>query len=41
MTDTPQIDRRMLEAPSLITRRETLITLIEYSLRSGGEAIVQ
>jgi Lon protease-like protein len=31
----------LLEAPSLITRRETLITLIEYSLRSGGEAIVQ
>jgi len=31
----------LLEAPSLITRRETLITLIEYSLRSGGEEIVQ
>jgi Lon protease-like protein len=32
----------LLEAPSLVTRRETLITLIEYSLRSGtGEDIVQ
>lgn len=32
----------LLEAPSLITRRETLITLIEYSLRSGtGEDIIQ
>ena len=26
----------LLEAPSLITRRETLVTLIEYSLRGGS-----
>jgi Lon protease-like protein len=27
----------LLEAPSLSTRRETLVTLIEYALRGGGE----
>lgn len=27
----------LLEAPSLATRRETLVTLIEFALRSGGE----
>lgn len=27
----------LLEAPSLETRRETLVTLIEFALRSGGE----
>ncbi|MEO1679163.1 MAG: LON peptidase substrate-binding domain-containing protein [Pseudomonadota bacterium] len=27
----------LLEAPSLSTRRETLVTLIEFALRSGGE----
>ena len=26
----------LLEAPSLVTRRETLVTLIEYSLRAGS-----
>jgi Lon protease-like protein len=26
----------LLEAPSLMTRRETLITLIEYSMRGGN-----
>ena len=32
----------LLEAPSLMTRRETIITLIEYSLRGGaGDEIVQ
>ena len=32
----------LLEAPSLITRRETIVTLIEYSLRGGaGDEIVQ
>ena len=32
----------LLEAPSLVTRRETIVTLIEYSLRSGaGDEIVQ
>lgn len=27
----------LLEAPSLSTRRETLVTLIEYSMRGGGD----
>jgi Lon protease-like protein len=27
----------LLEAPSLSTRRETLVTLIEYALRGGSE----
>ena len=27
----------LLEAPSLQTRRETLVTLIEYSMRGGQE----
>ena len=32
----------LLEAPSLVTRRETLVTLIEYSLRGGSaEEILQ
>ena len=32
----------LLEAPSLATRRETLVTLIEFALRSGdGEEIMQ
>ncbi len=32
----------LLEAPSLSTRRETLVTLIEFSLRSGsGEEMMQ
>lgn len=31
----------LLEAPSLETRRETLVTLIEFSLRGGGEEILQ
>ena len=26
----------LLEAPSLVTRRETLVTLIEFALRAGG-----
>ena len=26
----------LLEAPSLVTRRETLVTLLEFALRSGG-----
>ena len=32
----PEDRQALLEAPSLSTRRETLVTLIEYSLRSGG-----
>jgi Lon protease-like protein len=31
----------LLEAPSLMTRRETLVTLIEYSLRTQGEDKLQ
>ena len=32
----------LLEAPSLVTRRETLVTLVEYSLRGGSsEEILQ
>ena len=32
----------LLEAPSLVTRRETLVTLIEYNLRGGSsEEILQ
>jgi hypothetical protein len=32
----------LLEAPSLVTRRETIVTLIEYGMRGGdGEDILQ
>ena len=31
----PEDKQALLEAPSLTTRRETLVTLIEYALRSG------
>ena len=38
----PEEKQALLEAPSLATRRETLITLIEYSLRSGdNEDLIQ
>jgi Lon protease-like protein len=30
----------LLEAPDLVTRRETLVTLIEFALRGGGEGEV-
>lgn len=33
----PEDKQALLEAPSLQTRRETLITLIEYSMRGGQE----
>lgn len=33
----PEDKQALLEAPSLSTRRETLVTLIEYRLRGGGE----
>jgi Lon protease-like protein len=33
----PEDKQALLEAPSLMTRRETLVTLIEYSLRGGQE----
>jgi Lon protease-like protein len=34
---TPEDRQALLEAPSLSTRRETLVTLIEFALRGGGE----
>lgn len=38
----PEDKQALLEAPSLTTRRETLMTLIEYTLRGGdGEEIMQ
>lgn len=38
----PEDKQALLEAPSLQTRRETLVTLIEFSLRGGtGEEILQ
>ncbi len=33
----PEEKQALLEAPTLATRRETLVTLIEFALRSGGE----
>ncbi len=33
----PEDKQALLEAPSLCTRRETLVTLIEYSMRGGQE----
>ncbi|MEY4304910.1 MAG: hypothetical protein RIT52_1085, partial [Pseudomonadota bacterium] len=33
---SPEDKQALLEAPSLVTRRETLVTLMEFSLRSGG-----
>ena len=37
----PEERQALLEAPSLSTRRETLVTLIEFALRdgSGGEMV--
>ncbi len=32
----PEDKQALLEAPSLITRRETLVTLLEFALRGGG-----
>lgn len=32
----PEEKQALLEAPCLATRRETLVTLLEYALRSGG-----
>jgi Lon protease-like protein len=38
----PEDKQALLEAPSLITRRETLVTLIEFALRSGdGHEVLQ
>lgn len=33
----PEDKQALLEAPSLSTRRETLVTLIEYDLRGGDD----
>ncbi|CUH75552.1 LON peptidase substrate-binding domain-containing protein [Tropicibacter naphthalenivorans] len=38
---SPEDKQALLEAPSLATRRETLITLIEYDLRGGEEDLMQ
>lgn len=39
---SPEDKQALLEAPSLPTRRETLVTLIEYALRGGsGEEMMQ
>lgn len=38
----PEDKQALLEAPSLATRRETLVTLIEFALRGGaGEDMIQ
>ncbi len=37
----PEDKQALLEAPSLETRRETLVTLIEFAMRGGGEETVQ
>ena len=37
----PEDRQALLEAPSLTTRRETLVTLIEYALRGGDEEVMQ
>ncbi len=37
----PEDRQALLEAPSLATRRETLVTLIEYALRGGEEDLIQ
>lgn len=39
---SPEDKQALLEAPSLATRRETLVTLIEFALRGGaGEDLIQ
>ncbi|WP_425099901.1 LON peptidase substrate-binding domain-containing protein [Tropicibacter sp. S64] len=38
---TPEDKQALLEAPSLATRRETLVTLIEYALRGGEGDVMQ
>lgn len=39
---SPEDKQALLEAPTLITRRETMVTLIEFALRGGsGEEIMQ
>ncbi|MFZ1469689.1 MAG: LON peptidase substrate-binding domain-containing protein [Paracoccaceae bacterium] len=39
---SPEDRQALLEAPTLVTRRETLVTLIEFALRGGGgEEVLQ
>lgn len=38
---TPEDKQALLEAPSLSTRRETLVTLIEFALRGGEDEVMQ
>ncbi|MFZ7092103.1 LON peptidase substrate-binding domain-containing protein [Primorskyibacter sp. 2E233] len=38
---SPEDKQALLEAPSLGTRRETLVTLIEYTLRGGEKDVMQ
>lgn len=39
---SPEDKQALLEAPSLVTRRETLVTLMEFALRSGnGDEVIQ
>jgi uncharacterized protein len=39
---SPEDKQALLEAPSLTTRRETLVTLIEFALRGGsGDEVMQ
>lgn len=37
----PEDKQALLEAPSLETRRETLITLIEFAMRGGDDEVLQ
>ncbi len=37
----PEDKQALLEAPSLKARRETLVTLMEFALLSGGEEVMQ
>ena len=37
----PEDKQALLEAPCLVTRRETLTTLLEYAMHGGGEENVQ
>jgi len=37
----PEDKQALLEAPSLTTRRETLVTLLEFSLRGGPDEVLQ
>ena len=38
---SPEDKQALLEAPTLVTRRETLVTLMEFALRSGEEETLQ